>query len=168
MSAASVRAAIVNYLTPGVVPFLGSVYAAVPKWIEADAYGIQGNDLSGAYMVIHIAEEAEARVSFGGATSGIKTVTYQVGLIIHFKSLAQEGSFTVAPDAWVADWDTLVDGLRTRIRASRTLGTTDGSVWQAGEGKTDLKLTVDLPIEEDGAILLWAVLDLEVVEQVIT
>ena len=162
MSRATVRAAVAQWFDPAYVPGLFATHRAEPKIIPGSDYGLEafGGNLgagSGAYAIVHIADERERRVAIGGAHSGMKHVTYDIALVVHFRS--------VKPDALEAmdDYDALIEALKQRLRADRNLGQNGLVIWQAGEDGDDIHIQSDLPAEDDGSIYIWSVLEFKVV-----
>lgn len=165
MSRASVREAVRLWFEPGTVPGLFAVHRAQPKIIGGEdyGYGAFGSNVdegSGAYAIVHIADERETRIAIGGAHSGMKHITYQVALIVHFKS--------VNPDAVEAmdDYDALIEKLKLRLRADRNLGQDGKVIWQAGEEAGDIHVQSDLPATDEGATYIWSVLEFNVIEEI--
>jgi hypothetical protein len=164
VSRANVRAAVAQWFDPGAVPGLFAIHRAEPKIIPGSDYGLEafgtnvGNG-SGAYAVVHIADERETRIAIGGAHSGMKHITYDVALVIHFRS--------VKPDAIEAmdDYDTLIEAVKQRLRADRNLGQPT-SVWQAGSDPGDIHIQSDLPAQDDGSVYIWSVMEFKVIEEI--
>lgn len=165
MPAATVRAAVQSFLT-GQVPGLAAVYTAQPYYVDGDLFGFTTNGNYGAVAYVHLDRQEETRIAFGGASGGHKQVTYQVGLVVLYKYLILPDS-TVDEAAWAGPLDALLDAVVARLRSDRTLGTgAGGVVWQAGEDNNDLRIQRDLPVEDDGVIHSWQVVEFTVVEQV--
>lgn len=136
MSRATVRTAIQQYLASPQIPFLTTVFIAQPKIIQPTDILVQGTP-SGAAGWIHIEREYETRRALGGATSGKKEVNYFIALGLRFRSNRPK-----AEDA-MADYDTLIEGIKTRLRADRTLSSS--VIFQAGEAGSGIAVQSDLP-----------------------
>lgn len=167
MSYDTVRTAMQAWLAPPNVPGLNVVYAAQPPIAGGAQYGIDTFNLgngqgSGAFAFLHIFDTSETRIAIGGATSGIKHVEYQVGVVFPFIAVNPTGD-----DSYIAAWDQVADGLKARIRAGRTLGQTGLTIWQAGEGVNDLRIQSDLPVKDGSAVHIWSVLEVTVIEELV-
>lgn len=168
MTAANVRAQIANWFQPPAVEGLQTCYPAMPYWAGGDKWELAVNDGWGAVAYVHLREESESRIGLGGATGGIKEVTYQVGLVLLFKWLIPT-QLPAGQDesSYVLALDTLIDSVKARIRSDRTFGSgPNGIIWQAGTGENDLKVARDLPRRQSGAVLSWQVIEFEVVEMI--
>ena len=121
-----------TYRTPQ-VEGLGVVRRARPKR-EDNADFFLGQPSSGAvmgsWMWVHIDSGTESRAAFAGAYGGLKFITSAVVLHVFMRSYA-----AFAEDAQDAFYD-LLEGLRTRIRADRCMGTGGFEVggFDVGEG----------------------------------
>lgn len=172
MSRALVRQQIAEYLGGQLVPgqqymytgspvtFLSTLYSSwvrVP-WDEDFLPGV--GTISGAIAVIHLPRSMERREAFGGEHSGKKRVDYTFALELYFLSRQDRSE-----DA-MADFDTMVDSLIDRVRASRTFGVetpvSDGSIWQAGEGPVGIEVAHDAPDVHEGRFRVHAVCQLQV------
>lgn len=168
MSRATVRAALETWLAPPNVAWVGSIFGSMPKIIPGPAFtaGLGSGSRSGSVMVIFIEDEHETRTALGGPHGGRKMVTYEVGIVIRFRS--SQADSQVAVD----DYDALIESLKERIRADRTLGTsgTANPLFQAGEGPgADLSITSDMPrIDKGGSTYVWGALKLTVAEEIVT
>ncbi len=127
LNRAGARAAVAAWFAPGAVPGLCWVYTAFPRSIPVANYtsDMPANTLSGAVGIVHLVTSAEVRRSIGGAHGGKKHTTYDCELQIVGRSTQKLGE-----DA-MADFDAVIDGAVTRLRADRTLAS--GDVFQAGE-----------------------------------
>ena len=79
---------------------------------------------TGSQIVVHIARQHEQRIALGGATNGMKRITYEIELLCYLRSRtphAEDGQ---------DDQYALRDALVEHMRLDRTLG---GAVFQAGE-----------------------------------
>jgi hypothetical protein len=102
-------------------------------------------------IFMRLEQQRERRIELRGATGGGKMITYQLALTILFRSSKKK-----TQDAG-ADNDAFLDSLLGAIRASKTAGTNDGTVFQWGEGSInggeDVDLTVYYPRPINGGII---------------
>lgn len=82
--------------------------------------------MMGAEMIVEIPEDVEARSAKAGATGGEKIIRYSV--VLH---IFHESKMPHSEDAG-NDVNALIEAVKDRIRADRTLG---GIVVQAGESE---------------------------------
>jgi hypothetical protein len=122
-----VRATLASFLTTPQIATLNQVFTSFPKRINFQTNSIAGQ-LSRAAAVVFIQSENETRLAIGGATNGWKRVDYSIVLQVFHHSLQRN-----AEDA-MADFDTLVDNIKTRLRSDHNFGDTTGTlVWQGAE-----------------------------------
>ena len=155
MSRATVRAGVVNYLRNGNLPFVGTYFTAEPKIRQGPQF-YTGSTVTGAILFPFINGDRETRISLGGE----KRVQYDVIIHVECRSLQPR-----AEDA-MADFDSLIEAIKVRVRADRTLA---GTVFQAGEGNgvgaIDLVTAYRNPSTiGNGETLLWAAISMQVVE----
>jgi hypothetical protein len=182
MSADTVTDAIVAWLSPPYVVGLNKVYAG-PPWFEgAPAWNLDSELGWGAVGLVHIARESEHRIAMGGPDGGLKQVDYEIGLFLHFKYVIPEN---VDPDTepvgYTRPLNGLLDGIRRRLRADRTLGTAaglsgmggvevgpEGAIIQVAEGDgsggPDIVVNRDIPKRDVGIIWNWSLVEFHVVE----
>jgi hypothetical protein len=173
MSETTVRRQYADWLAPPAVPFLHTVLRhPLTKNNPADFYHLDKGGGSGAWAGIYIPHQREERIAWGGLNSGKKLVIYDTVLAIRFLSKK--------PDALAGqdDHTALLDGLKTRIRADRTLGTAGGPnpIFSAGEG--DLKTPIEAPdivvdswlprTDKAGDLVIWTDVSVVIVEHVAT
>jgi hypothetical protein len=127
----AVRATLYNYLLGASIPGLNQLFTSFPKRINYQVNS-QPGQLSRAAVVIFIQSEREKRIAIGGATNGWKQVDFTVVLQIFHHSLQRSA------EAAMADFDTLVDNIKTTLRADHRFGDTTGTlVWQGAEPAID-------------------------------
>lgn len=153
MSRATVRSAIVSYLEGANIEFLSTVkpfpakFTPEMEFYSEDPGAPKGVD-SGAIVYVYFSSEREARIALGGAHSGKKEVTYEVMLDCFLRSTKKKSE-----DAG-SDNETFLDSLVAAIRADRNAGTTDGTIFQWGEGSTnggqDIEVTSYYPRQLNG------------------
>lgn len=152
MSRSSVRAAVVNYLQNAGLPGVGSGNVKpFPAKITPEGDFYQNEDpghMQGVIIFTHIERQHEKRIELRGATGGGKEVTYEFAFTIFFRS-----SQPKSEDAG-KDNETFLDAFISAVRASKTAGTSDGTVWQWGEGQmnggTDVQIESDYPRSLNG------------------
>lgn len=171
MASADVRAAVYAYFAPPAVDILNTLYKAEPIYAPGTAWQLDSGVGFGAMGYLHISDESEARAAFGGATGGIKSITYNVALVLLYRYVITSNNTDDGPDSWTDGLDTLIDNVKARLRADRTLGTGDsGVVWQAGEGNNtsepDIKVTRDLPKLTPNKVEAWQVVEFVVIENI--
>jgi hypothetical protein len=156
MSKRAVIEAVYQYLEPenSNIPFLGTVYKALPKVAnESDLFtnSYPGIGL-GAVIYIFITGQDERRIALGGPHNGRKFRTYDLGMLIIFKSDLRE---TVDGQA---AFDEFIDGLTQRIQADRNAGDPN-VIFQWGEGTenggNDVRLDYTMPRTLEGGVTLF-------------
>jgi hypothetical protein len=122
-----VRATLASFLATPQIATLNQVFTSFPKRINFQVNSTAGQ-LSRCAVVVFIQSENETRLAIGGATNGWKRVDYSIVLQIFHHSLHRN-----AEDA-MADFDTLVDNIKTRLRSNHNFGDATGTlVWQGAE-----------------------------------
>jgi hypothetical protein len=156
---ADVRATLYNYLKGANIYQLNQLFTSFPKRINYQVNSKPGQ-LSRAAAVIFIQSEREKRIAVGGATNGWKQVDYTVVLQIFHHSMQRD-----AEDA-MADFDTLIDNIKTTLRADHRFGDTSGNlVWQGAEPAIDT--LYGEPITSDnGATETFAEIRFDVTEMI--
>lgn len=156
MSRASVRSAVTAFFAPPAVAGLNNVFRSEPRLVQGQQFfaGQPAGVGSGAIGIVFIEAEREQRRAIGGATSGKKRVDYEVGLIVKFRSNKTSGQ--TAMD----DYDIIIDGIKTKLRSDRTLGS--ALIFSAGEGGEqgvpDIEVISDLPKKDEGNLItVWGV-----------
>jgi hypothetical protein len=154
-----IRSTLYTFLTTPPVTGLNQVFTSFPKRINFQV-GSQPGQLSRAACVIYIQSENENRLAIGGATNGWKRVDYSVILQIYLHSL-QRNAETV-----MADFDTLIDNIKTRLRSDHRFGDNTGTlVWQGAE--PIINGTYGEPAtNEEGATEIYAELQFDVTEMI--
>lgn len=127
MSRASIRAAVTDFLSEPPIEGLSFVKSSAPKRVEAKEFyaGLPLGAMSGCGAEVHIRNQHEERASVGGAHGGGKWRTYEVWLVLRFRSRHPK------PEDAEQDADAMFDAITDRFHADRTMG---GRVFQAGEG----------------------------------
>lgn len=162
-------------VSPGNEPVEGLtvVYRAAPK--EVDGWRlfptVDDDDpapMWGAGAVVYIEQEEEQRRAIGGAHSGKKRLNYTVLINILFRSLIGDPtSGELDPgEASMDAYDGVIENIKERLRADRTLGRPD--IFSAGEGgegmAPDIILTSAAPILDAEELLIWGWLQVQVTQ----
>lgn len=122
-----VRETLWNFLANPPIENLNVIHTSFPKRIQFQENALPGQ-LTRSQAIIFIQSENEIRLAIGGATNGWKRVDYSVIIQIYTHSLQ--------PDARIAmaDFDTLVDAIKTRLRSDHNFGDESATlVWQGAE-----------------------------------
>ena len=157
MSKQSVTQGVYEYLQPNSsnIPNLGTVYIGLPRvGDEADLFtnSYPGAD-GGAVIYLFITDQTERRIAMGGAHSGNKFRTYNLGMLIIFKSILQ--------DTWQAQnaFDEFIDSLTEFIQADRTPEIPQSNIFQWGEGTElggpDIRIDYTMPRTDNGGMLVF-------------
>lgn len=168
MSYAAVREAIVDYFSAATITGIQKVYRDMPWFIEAAQWQIEvpvtepaPGDVPrtwAAVAFVHIDQSAESRITVGAPgpsttpadAIGYKEVRYVVSLGMQYQYLVP----VVLPDgyeadAWVDGLDTIIDTVKSLIRADPLLGTNgSGVIFQAGQDDLDIRVESDFPISD--------------------
>jgi hypothetical protein len=145
----SVRLTLYNYLIAANIPTLNQVFTAFPKRINFQVNATAGQ-VSRSAVVIFVQSEREQRLAIGGATNGWKRVDYTVVLQVFHHSLQAHA------ESSMADFDTLIDNIKTTLRADHRFGDTTGNlVWQGAEPGIDC-LYGETLTSERGSTETWA------------
>lgn len=122
-----VRATLYNWLSTGNITNLNQIFTSFPKRINYQVNSTAGQ-LSRAAAVIFIQSERETRLAIGGATSGWKRVDYSIIIQVYQHSMERNA------EAAMTSFDTLIDAIKTRLRADHNFGDSTGTlVWQGAE-----------------------------------
>ena len=154
-----VRATLASFLTTPQIATLNQVFTSFPKRINFQTNSIAGQ-LSRAAAVVFIQSENETRLAIGGATNGWKRVDYSIVLQVFHHSLQRN-----AEDS-MADFDTLIDNIKTRLRSDHNFGDTTGTlVWQGAEPIINATYGEPSTVAE-GATETYAELQFDVTEMI--
>jgi hypothetical protein len=155
-----VRATLYNWLATGNITNLNQVFTSFPKRIDFQVNS-QAGQLSRAAVVIFIQSEREKRLAIGGATNGWKRVDYSIVLQVYQHSLVRNSQ-----DAMVA-FDTLIDAIKTRLRADHNFGDTTGTlVWQGAEPEINCTYGEPSSVEGSPATETFAEIQFDVTEMI--
>ena len=154
-----VRQTLYNYLVGANISGLNQIFTSFPKRINYQVNS-QAGQLSRAAAVVFIQSEREKRIAVGGATNGWKQVDYTVVLQLFHHSMQRN-----AEDS-MADFDTLVDNIKTTLRADHRFGDTSGTlVWQGAEPAIDT-LYGEPVTSDNGATETFAEMRFDVTEMI--
>lgn len=154
-----VRATLASFLSSPQIANLNQVFTSFPKRINFQV-NAQAGQMTRSACVVFIAQERENRLAIGGATNGWKRVDYTVILQIYVHSLHSEAENAMA------DFDTLIDNIKTRLRSNHNFGDNTGTlVWQGAEpviiGRYGEPAT-----NKEGATDIFAELEFDVTEMI--
>lgn len=122
-----VRDTLAKFISNPPIPTLNQVFTSFPKRINFQV-NAQPGQMTRSAVVIFIAAENEVRLAIGGAHSGWKRVDYSVILQVYTHSLH------INSEVAMADFDTLIDNIKERLRSDHNFGDTSGTlVWQGAE-----------------------------------
>lgn len=149
----------IAYGQPAIVPGVGTVYVGFnTETDQADMLaGLPAGTANGALIQIDITDDTEVREAMGGATDGWKRITYRTLVRVFGRSIEEHVEIALT------NFDDVLEAIKARIRADRTLG---GAVFQAGEGVYGIQTQSAIPQINEGVIELYAQLTLNVVEHI--
>lgn len=154
-----VRSTLYSFLNSPPITNLNQVFTSFPKRINFQVNSTAGQ-LSRSAAVIFIQSETENRLAIGGATNGWKRVDYGVIVQVFQHSLQRN-----AEDV-MADFDTLIDAIKTRLRSNHNFGDSTGTlVWQGAEPIINASYG-EPATNEEGATELFAELQFDVTEMI--
>ena len=155
-----VRATLYSWLTAGNITNLNQIFTSFPKRIDFQVNS-QAGQLSRAAVVIFIQNERETRIAIGGATNGWKRVDYSIILQVYQHSLERNSQ-----DAMVS-FDTLIDAIKTRLRADHNFGDATGTlVWQGAEPEINCTYGEPSSVEGSPATETFAEIQFDVTEMI--
>lgn len=161
MGRASVRAAMVSYLTG--INGITTLYPDAPWEMLGDNWQNPATGLPGTPAFLHINNSSETRVTIPAVLGGQKAVTYDVSLVLLYQ-------YWIPADpadktSWVTGLDALIDNVVDRIRADPAFGCGPaGPIWEAGEDDNDITVSSDLPHTQPGMVMAWNRIDFRVHE----
>jgi hypothetical protein len=155
-----VRATLYNWLATGSITNLNQIFTSFPKRINFQENSTAGQ-LSRAAVVIFIQSERETRIAIGGAHNGWKRVDYSIILQVYQHSLER-----TSQDA-MTSFDTLIDAIKTRLRADHNFGDTTGNlVWQGAEPVINCTYGEPASVEGSPATETFAEIQFDVTEMI--
>ena len=148
-----------NFIQPPTVDGINQVFTSFPKRINFQVNSLPSQQ-SRCAAVIFIESETESRIAVGGAYSGWKRVDYTVAIQLYHHSLERNSE-----DA-MADFDNVIDNLKTKLRSDHRFGDDSGTlVWQGAEPAIDV--SYGEPVSNDGTSTeTWATMRFEVTEMI--
>ncbi len=160
----AVRAALRAFFQTPVIPGLTKIYLDQPTIIQGANWNVQTELGWGAVGFIHLDTSRESRVTLGAAIGGSKQVNHTVGLVIQFQHLIPSAFATgQEEDFWVGPFDSIIDGIKARIRSDPTAGN-PSAIFQFGQDNGDIRVTRDLPQDDEGRVIVFAVVEFDVTE----
>jgi len=158
VSRATIRAAVAGFFAPTAVVGLNAVYTSFPKRIPGGQFrlGQPAGTKSGSVAVVNIVSEREERIAIGGATSGKKWVHYTIELQVYCHSIETHS------EAAMDFFDTVIDGVKTRLRSDRWLNNYP-VIFEAGERELNGYYGEPKTLA-DGATEIWGGISFEVSE----
>jgi hypothetical protein len=173
VSRKSVRVAVADWFGNNNVAGLNRVTRSEPVNFWGSDFIAEGDD-SGGVAYVHVDGEHERRITGPAQQPGIsppsgagwKEITYQVGLVISFRSVAQDPGGEDDPGELAMDgFDDAIEGIKTRLRSDTTLG---DAVFSAGEGgahqQDDIVVRSDMPVRVKGTVHIKSVVEFTVTE----
>jgi hypothetical protein len=163
MSDKAVRLAIQEFFAYPELPGIQRVYKDIPWFIDGAQWDVASNNGWAAVAAVHLSTSNESRATLPWKT-GQKEVDHTVGLVVQYQYLIPpQFTHDEAEDVWVDGFDTVIDGIKDRIRSDYTFNN-PAVIFQAGENKNDIRITRDAPYIDKGRVLVWAVLEFDVTE----
>lgn len=165
MASADVRAAVTTFFQNANIAGLNKVHSAPPFWADGSEWKLNLQGGSGSIGALHLVEDQESRIAVPALT-GVKQVHYQVGLMIFYQWLLPSGTLTPVDEAaWAGPLDTIIDGVKARLRSDPNCGM-PSVVWQSAQDPNDVTVRRDLPRLMSGKVLSWNVVEFHVYETI--
>lgn len=163
MSDASVRQTIQEFFATPSIDGIQHVFRDVPWFMDGAQWDVFDNRGWAAVASVHLNRSDETRVTLPWQT-GSKRVEHAVGLLIQYQFLIPaDFSQGEAEDSWVEGLDTIIDGVKDRIRSDYTFNN-PSVVFQAGQNPNDIRIQRDVPIIDKGRVVSWNVIEFDVTE----
>jgi hypothetical protein len=160
----SVRHQLRDFFQTPAIKGLPKVYLDEPWIIQGANWNVQAELGWGAVGFTHLDTSSDTRITLGAAIGGQKEVKHTVGFCVQFQYLIPASlPAGVDEDAWVDPFDSIIDGIKNRIRSDPTLGGA-GAIFQGGQDPNDIRVTRDLPQEDVGKIIVFAVVEFDCLE----
>lgn len=155
-----VRATLYSWLVAGNIAGLNQVFTSFPKRIDFQVNS-QPGQLSRSAVVIFIQSERENRLAIGGAYNGWKRVDYSVILQVYQHSLERQSQSAMT------SFDSLIDAIKTRLRADHNFGDATGNlVWQGAEPEINTTYGEPSSVEGNPATETFAEIQFDVTEMI--
>ena len=153
------RAVLSAFISNPPIENLNQVFTSFPKRINFQVNAGPGQ-MTRSAVVVFIAAERENRLAIGGATNGWKRVDYTVILQIYVHSLHPNS------ESAMADFDTLIDNIKDRLRSNHNFGDENGTlVWQGAEPVINARYGEPATIAE-GATEIYAELEFDITQMI--
>jgi hypothetical protein len=164
VSDGTVRVALRNFFQTPAIPGMPKVYLDQPTIIQGANWDVQTNLGWGAVGFVHLDASHESRVTLGAAIGGSKQVNHTVGLVVQYQYIIPPTyPAGVDEDAWVTPFDSIIDGIKARIHSDPTMGNS-AVIFQGGQDQNDIRVTRDLPQDDVGRVVVFAVVEFNVTE----
>lgn len=169
MSAGTVRAQLLAYLsTPGITG-IETWFADEPWFAAGESWKLSANNGWGAVAWPAITDESEDRLTLPALT-GQKEVTYKVSIVVLFQYVIPAGP--ASADAYSGPLDSVIEAVKARLRADPKAGTgagLDGVIFQQSQDVGDLHVQRAVPhlAKGGGKVIAWNAIE-TTVREVIT
>lgn len=171
MSASTVRQQLKTFIDAGQITGLQPLFLSEPLYIAGGAWNLAQNAGWGAVGWPWISDEREERITLGaqypGAVAvGQKKITYKVSVMVLFQYLIP-AQMTAGEDAWQAPLDSIIEGVKARLRSDPKAGTASGLgdvIQQQSQEPGDLAVMRDMPQRDNGKVVVWQRIDTTVTE----
>ena len=146
----TVRAAVRHYLEGANIPAITRWENDAPWYLDGANWKLAPGQQYGAMAFPHIDSSMESRVALPAVT-GMKAVRYEVSILFQYQYIIPTRLNGLEEDDWVVGVDSIIDGLKERMRADPALGVgspvvgPDGTVLEAAQDPNDLEVLMDLP-----------------------
>lgn len=163
MADGAVRIAIRDFFQSPPIDGIQRVYLDVPWFMDGAQWDVQSQDGYAAVASVHLTTSNETRLTLPWKT-GSKHVDHTVGLLLQYQYLIPP---TFGPDeaedAWVHGLDSIIDGVKDRIRSDYTFNN-PAVIFQGGQDAQDIRVTRDVPVIDIGKVVAWVVVEFNVTE----
>lgn len=175
MSADTVRTQLKAFLSSPAITGIGKVYRSEPWFIAGEKWSLVDNGGWGSVVWPWISDEKEDRLTLGASTpggpaAGQKAITYTVSIVVLYEYLIPASLPSgQEEDAWQAPLDTIIEGIKARLRSDPKAGTgdgLDGVIFEQSQEPGDLAVMRDTPVlaKGGGKVIVWQRIDTTVKE----
>jgi hypothetical protein len=163
MADGAVRLAVQEFFQSPPVVGIQKVYKDIPWFMDGAQWDVASNDGWAAVASVHLNTSQESRITLPWKV-GQKQVEHTVALVIQYQYLIPV-SFAPeeAEDQWVIGLDTVIDGVKDRIRSDYTFNNPN-VIFQGGQDRNDIRVTRDVPVMDVGRVIAWNVVEFNVTE----
>jgi hypothetical protein len=166
MGDATVRAAVRDWFQTAQIDGLQKVYLDLPWFLDGSIWPFEDGREWAAVAFVHIDTSNESRITVPALT-GQKQINYTISLGLHYQYLIPaELGIGADVDDWVVGLDSILDGVKARLREDPNMGAAPntGPVWQQGQSNADIRLDRDLPILDNGIVRSWNRVEFQLTE----